>query len=182
MEAQWIAGNIFSHCLPDPWQVHGAAEAALLAASATARAEVATASVAPERLAQEGPSLQLPEDVLQLARRLTAVAVQSIARSSAHPQKDQGLEVRDCLVSTSSATMSHPKQMQDEHQQHDSYVTEVEDWLGLISLICICAMSLYAMHTQATYKLYQCGAAVREEECGCSAHLPRSSQKRISSQ
>ena len=26
--------------------------------------------------------------------------------------------------------------------------------MGLISILCICAMSLYAMRTQATYKLY----------------------------
>lgn len=77
--------------------MHGAAEAALSAASATVRAEVATACMAPERLAQDGPSLQLPEDILQLTRRLAAVAAQSIARWSAHPQKPPKLEVRDCL-------------------------------------------------------------------------------------
>ena len=90
-----------------PWQVHGAAEASLAAASATARAEVATACMAPERLAQEGPSLQLPEDVLQLARRLTAVAVQSLARCSVHPQKPTGLEVRGLILSASSAWESY---------------------------------------------------------------------------
>ncbi|CAK0784455.1 hypothetical protein CVIRNUC_007659 [Coccomyxa viridis] len=83
------AGTLF--CIASVPKVHGAAEAALLAASATARAEVATACMAPERLALYGPSLQLPEDVLQLARRLAAVAAQSVARSLAHPDTASGL-------------------------------------------------------------------------------------------
>ena len=57
--------------------------------------------MAPERLALCGPSLQLPEDVLQLARRLAAVAAQSVARSLAHPDTASGLpKVRDCLRSS----------------------------------------------------------------------------------
>ena len=63
--------------------------------------------MAPERLAQEGPSLQLPEDILLLARRLTAVTAQSIARSSAYPQKPSGLEVQSLALSTFSARQSH---------------------------------------------------------------------------
>ena len=94
MASQWKADKTYSMSAKS-WQVHGAAEAALLAASATARAELATACMAPERLAQEGPSLQLPEDVLQLACRLAAVAAQSIARSSAYPEKAPGVKVRD---------------------------------------------------------------------------------------
>ena len=64
------------------------------AAAAIARAELAAACPAPEKLAQEEPALQLPEDVLQLARRLAAVAEQSIARVSAYSPSAGSLEVR----------------------------------------------------------------------------------------
>ena len=63
------------------------------AAAAIVRAELAAACPAPEKLAQEEPALQLPEDVLQLARRLAAVAEQSIARISAYSPSAGSLEV-----------------------------------------------------------------------------------------
>lgn len=77
--------------------MHGAAEAALSAAAATARAELASACPAPEKLAQECPSLQLPEDVLQLARRLTAAAAQSIARVAAYASDAADVQVQSTL-------------------------------------------------------------------------------------
>lgn len=64
------------------------------AAAAIARADLAAACPAPEKLAQEEPALQLSEDVLQLARRLTAVAEQSIARVSAYSPSTGSFEVR----------------------------------------------------------------------------------------
>ena len=64
------------------------------AAAAIARADLAAACPAPEKLAQEEPALQLSEDVLQLARRLAAVAEQSIARVSAYSPSAGSFEVR----------------------------------------------------------------------------------------
>ncbi len=65
-------------------QVHGAAEAALSAATAIARAWLGAGCPEPAELAQERPSMQLLPRLLELAGCLRAAACLSIARSSAY--------------------------------------------------------------------------------------------------
>ena len=66
------------------FQVHGAAEAALSAATAIARAWLGAGCPEPAELAQERPSMQLLPRLLELAGCLRAAACLSIARSSAY--------------------------------------------------------------------------------------------------
>ena len=63
-------------------QVHGAAEAALSAATAIARAGLAAGSPEPTELARKRPSMQLLPKLLELACCLRAAACLSIARST----------------------------------------------------------------------------------------------------
>ena len=65
-------------------QVHGAAKAALSAATAIARAGLAAGSPEPAELARKRPSMQLLPKLLELACCLRAAACLSIARSSAY--------------------------------------------------------------------------------------------------
>lgn len=65
-------------------QVHGAAKAALSAATAIARAGLAAGSPEPTELARKRPSMQLLPKLLELACCLRAAACLSIARSTAY--------------------------------------------------------------------------------------------------
>ena len=60
--------------------MHGAAEAALSAATASVRAELALGAPAPDRLSLVAPAAQLAEDLLSLARRVAGVAAQGLQR------------------------------------------------------------------------------------------------------
>lgn len=79
----------------DVLQVHGAAEAALAAAAASVRSELAAASPPPEKVRQEVPSLQLGEDLLSVARRLTNVAASSLERCQLYSSDLTALQVTD---------------------------------------------------------------------------------------